>query len=146
MRLITRKIWRSYPEMDHLDDETCAAFVRQVKRSTRRQIPYLVLMSAGVGFGLTWLASTMATQLGWLLAPQYGHRFNPPVGEWLLKATIVVLLLLLVRAVLLRGALRRALKGQCRCLECRYILLGLPVAEIGHVRCPECGKVNLVPA
>ena len=153
MRLITRKLWRAFPELDRFDDERCERFVMM---SRRKLFPAtLRSLVAGavwlVGFAPTIILceivlETSEQSLGWAGR----HQTLLYLFAFLILAAGLFagsVLAMLARDRLLRGRVRRLLAARGKCAKCRYSLWGLPVPDNLTVICPECGlRAEVDPA
>jgi hypothetical protein len=160
MRLLTRTLWRAFPELDGFDDAQCARFVRAAARPLGHRLLRwaLVLLFAGLGallLPLALLAEGYADRRGWIGSTPVADALTKPrwMAEWLFLTIIPTLcfsfgglLGLLTRDVLLRLRVRAVLGHRGRCERCRYFLGGLPVGADLKVTCPECGQETLVDA
>ena len=147
MRILTRKIWRAFPELDRFGDEQCARFVKAANARTSAKV-------------MTWLVASIATALVsatalivpiWL-QPKCGNVYVFPALDdiymhalltrawfwawWMFAGGIAGFI---TRDVLLRLRVRRILRTRATCVQCRYSLLGLAVPASLIVQCPECG-------
>ena len=144
MRIITRRIYRAFPELDRYDDDRCERFVRAARRGFVR---------SAVRMGLVGLAFVVAMIAGLFPLWYAGgaiDRWTPirqgtPLGMALLMVLIAVPCLglaplagFLTRDFLLRRRVRYVLRARGVCLNCRYTLIGLPVGDGNTVACPEC--------
>jgi hypothetical protein len=155
MRLISRKLWRAFPELDQYDDEVCKRYIaraRQVRGSEVYVLTMvavilcsliLAILSTNVHYhALIWLADRLKTgyQIG---------AFSETFVELLVFVSLIWVPALsgfITRDFLLRRCVRQHLSGAI-CHGCRYSLIGLDIFDLQgetHVLCPECGeKVNL---
>jgi hypothetical protein len=146
MRILVRRIYRAFPELDAYSDEQCARFVRATRRGWARwgHRAVIVLVSAvsffGVMIGLAFLSSVLERY-------QNSIRRDVPWMEALIALAAVPLVALvpvsafLMRDVLLRRRLRWVLRDRSACPKCRYRLIGLAVSAQHTIKCPECGMV-----
>ena len=147
LRIITRKLYRAFPELDGFDDDQCERLLRQVKDG----VGYTpALGMALLVFGLlSFLGSIGLARVGYpflmsLLTEEMSRYWADRLA--LLAGLIVVLTIpsivgLVTRDVVMRFHIRRALAVRLRriqCLGCKYLLLGQRVID-GFVTCPECG-------
>ncbi|UCD74793.1 MAG: hypothetical protein JSV91_13520 [Phycisphaerales bacterium] len=147
LRIVTRKLYRAFPELDGFDDDQCERLLRQVK-SGMSYAPVLGL--ALLGFGLLpflcsiWLAVAGFQYLTDLLTDKLNRYWVDRLA--FLAGLIIVLTIpsvvgLITRDVVMRFHIRRALAARLKriqCLGCKYLLLGQRVID-GFVTCPECG-------
>jgi len=145
MRILTRRIYRAFPELDRYSDERCVRFVEAAAGSRRRRfgrfllsavigaLPALVLFGGGavvdkvvgrkdhlLGTGAAWAIGIGAVMI--VLWPLFGY---------------------LSRDFLLRCRVRHILRARGTCAGCKYSLIGVPVPPATDdgctVTCPECG-------
>ncbi|HZW06548.1 MAG TPA: hypothetical protein VFF65_05445 [Phycisphaerales bacterium] len=160
MRLITRKLWRAFPELDRFGDEQCARFVQAaasgiVSRALRwAAVAVAVMIGVSLipvaGMGEAWMVDR-----GWLKGPLLARALQKPswMGELVYGALMLAVLFscgaflgALTRDYLLRRRVRTVLRTRGRCARCNYFLGGLPVDDQLCVVCPECGFVTEVDA
>lgn len=160
MRLVTRKLWRAFPELDRFSDEQCQRFVKAANRRLSLRLVRWGLMA------VVWALVTFSPLLlafGELVLVEYGWRSDTSASRWLgrtwwvrsdigMGLTMVLMLALgglgagVVRDWLLRRRVRRVLRTRGRCAACHYFLAGLPVTASCTVVCPECGHTTEVDA
>lgn len=153
MRLIRRKLYRAFPELDRFSDEQCQRFMASVAGSMRHRLVRRAVILAGaavssaaavmlgmwLGEGTRWLVK-ITGQRGWLVDLIIAAMVFLLVGGGLLLAMVA-------RDVLLRLRVRGLLARNGSCPKCAYSLLGLPVSADLRVRCAECGtEVDVDPA
>ncbi len=148
MRVMTKQLWRAFPELDSFDDERCARFVAAAQRGRRAAL--LRLSAAGVAFVasaalLVTLSQIMLALLGVLSRPG-----DLPIGAIGIGVMVILTLAgaaaMLVRDVMLRRRVLWVIKAKGTCAGCGYGLLGLPVPDDLRVTCPECGLEMWVDA
>ncbi|MFZ4573037.1 MAG: hypothetical protein ACOYN0_01485 [Phycisphaerales bacterium] len=134
MRLLTRKLWRAFPELDRYADTTCRRFVRAAAGSFPRRLARFALAA-----GLSLIPAAAAT--GWSLASNRMHGSQPwlPPPTILLAACFAPALGYLIRDFLLRLRVRHVLRRRSICDRCSYSLVGIRLGADGVVLCPECG-------
>lgn len=148
MRLVSRKIWRAYPQLDRFSDEVCRRYVRHAFHARNFRYGVALLIVTGV------LAMTGAVAAVYFFFDSAMGGAEAARGNlWILLALALVSVLLasviwlpalaclMVRDVWLRRVLKQQLQA-AHCPGCRYQLVGLAIAEEGGrklVRCPECG-------
>ncbi len=140
MRLITRKIHRAFPALDHFSDAQCAHIVAAARGGIFARL-------CMVGIQLI-LAAGLAFLAGALLRRMTGPTVNMFLVAWrtyLLLALFIALTIgtfgvtfLFVRDWLLRFKVHLLLQRVGFCIACRYTLIGLRVIDCA-VLCPECG-------
>ena len=150
MRILSRKIWRAFPELDQFDDETCKRYItraKQMKGENGRAlliiftvVTVFVLMISSASFQFTVLS-------GWAERfAKYG-KVQPftemSILIWIFLTGLFVpwLVGLVVRDKILERCVRKQVKC-ASCPECGYNLIGLSIyGSDGHrlVKCPECG-------
>lgn len=151
MPLSVRKVYRAFPELEHLSDEECRRYVRKV-RADGGYIAF-VYPVVGVLAAAAWL-----TLLIWTVG-RAGYLGRLSLDD---PQPLMVVSALAVGGSVLFGSvaglicrdqllLRRIKRELCRarCTRCKHPLLGLPIRYTGlgppepgeaRVRCPECGK------
>lgn len=140
VRLVTRQLWRAFPELDRFDDATCRRFVKAAGAGWRGALIPLASVLVGVGiviaglwFGLsTWRGSHVLRAMGQVAF--FGGALVGPVAGYVL------------RDVLMRRQVRRVLRVRGVCRACGYSLVGLSVPDSLMVVCPECGVQSAVHA
>jgi hypothetical protein len=150
MRLISRKIWRAFPELDQYDDATCHRYIaraRQVRRTALHQTAIMFSLVASLAIAIT-LASPHYYALRWIAKQFWVNDKVDVMTDTLLNLLVFVsfiwvpaLTALIVRDRLLHRCVRRHLDGAI-CPGCRYSLIGLEIfgpTGRSKVRCPECG-------
>lgn len=150
MRLLTRKIYRAFPELDSFSDEQCVRFVKAVNASkTRLVIRGLISTVFAIGLGIVFLGLAIwgATELAdaWHFSEGLFWVF------WGVSGTLALLFAfipgLILGDLLLRLSVRSLLKRCGACPQCGYSLLGIRVGPEFVITCPECGrKVDVDPA
>jgi hypothetical protein len=145
MRLVTRTIWRAFPELDRFEDERCARFVSGAKRS--RSVPRRLLWWLGQGASTLPVFLTAAAAI--VLLQRWSQDGYNDLGKAYTAITLqgVVTVLAAAGALLvwigvghwfLRRRVTWVLRARGRCASCGYTLVGLPVSSTFHVVCPEC--------
>ena len=171
MRLISRKLWRAFPELDVFDDATCeVAMVRARGGAWRRRVrTMLQLIAAGLAFlvplgALGHYARGDPLWLRWGISysgrPVLLDRFVlGPLEQgimallldlsWIASALFIIgiataalVAWLLTRDVLLWFRIRYLLRRVGACMGCRHSLVGGPVINDQYVRCSECGVLT----
>ncbi len=149
MRILTRTIWRAFPELDRFSDEQCERFV---KAANARKVPKTITWCVVALVGVLVAAAAMIVPI-WLrpdIRGNYTYGFpywddiymHALLGKvwfwawWMLAGGIAGFI---TRDVLLRLRVRRILRTRATCVQCRYSLLGLAVPASLIVQCPECG-------
>ena len=143
MRLLTRRIYRAFPELDRYSDEQCLRFIRTARRGFFRRAWHYSLIGAVflvVVFGAMFPVAFVSNFVE--------HRTFRTTGlHWENLLTVLAsipclglapLAAFIVRDWLLRRRVRYVLRTRGVCHNCRYSLVGLPVDERGMVVCPEC--------
>jgi len=143
MRLVRRKTYRAFPELDHFDDATCDRFMWHVASDRRYKVisrSAMVLAFVIVGSAGLQVVRLVTWKLGLLV-------LSPAWQSWLLPLEVGLLLActflpaaaaMIARDIVLRHFLRRRFV-KVRCPTCGYSLLGQRL-EYGWIRCPECGR------
>jgi hypothetical protein len=138
MRLVARKIYRAFPELDRFSDEHCELYVRRAYGSWLFQIWAGVVCATVFCMMFALCGAVLVT----FVVPQ---RRGDVAIVWPASIVIATVLLaapfltaLLARDQLLLDRLRRQV-GKARCLRCEYSLLGQRMID-GIITCPECGQ------
>jgi len=152
VRILSRKIWRAFPELDQYDDETCKKYVNSAHAMSGRLLrTSFVLSAAFIGFGLAIVISEperrfLGRVLSWVFTD---IRFDGLVGSSIFAVTISNIIWMpwlagaMVRDFMLERCLKKKLM-KAGCPKCSYNLLGLEILQHNLqkvVRCPECGKI-----
>jgi hypothetical protein len=148
MRIITRKrIYRAFPELDHLSDFQCKQLMRRIRLSVWRLL--VIVLAAVVAFFISFVVFTLlASILPDLIEPLLWSDDAMIVVFLVLAIGAVVLpliLALLTRDIVLGAFLKHGMRVYLRhttCPGCGYQLLGQTVDGEGAVRCPECGRAT----
>lgn len=153
MRLVTKTIWRAFPELDRFSDEKCARFVR----AARVGRPLLQRLTWWAGQALAVAPIVWLTLWGFAWLGEWGLSYQRSLSQMytaitlqgvciLALAAVGLLLWIAVGHVFLRRRITFILRARGRCAQCGYGLAGLPVDATSHVYCPECGLEGLVDA
>lgn len=135
MRIVSRKLYRAFPELDKFSDELCEMYVKRVSSS----VSYKALATIsflGAAFGSLIVASFFLS----ILIDLMGSIFE----EYLLPVILILFLFipcfsaLLARDFCMQAFLRRQV-GRSRCLGCGYSLLGQRIKR-DLIVCPECAR------
>lgn len=139
MRLLTKKVYGAFPELDEYDDAQCSRFVEKAKGTSFNQATGVAFLFI-IGFG-TFAAVAMITRK-LLLVTLTGNRVS--VGDIAVSAAVILgaivapLTALLARDIRLRWRVRYVLRQRGTCLACGYSLIGLALDDQNVVTCPEC--------
>ncbi|MEY4787322.1 MAG: hypothetical protein RL692_1216, partial [Planctomycetota bacterium] len=125
MKLITHKIHRAFPALDHFSDAQGAHIVAAARGGIFARL-CMVAIQLILAAGLAFLA-------GELLRRMTGSALFIPLTIGTFGVTF-----LFVRHWLLRFKVNLHLQRVGFCLACRYTLIGLRVIDCA-VLCPECG-------
>ncbi len=146
MRIVTSKLYRAFPELDHLTDEQCERLIRRV-RNQRFNAWKTACMSIVAVVATTVAAIVLVFLMGSMLGDWLEKTdLRQTIAAWISIIAIIgwpAFMGLITRDVYLRHGLMIALNDyieRVRCLKCQYILIGLP-AEAGRVTCSECGHM-----
>lgn len=145
MRLLTRKIYRAFPELDSYGDEQCVRFVRAARRVLWVRCFHSLVISLVTLVALAPGIAMMAMLADWMSMGRNNPGWSEglKLGAWILSAVPLLgtglVLGYLTRDWLLRRRLRYVLRIRGQCPECGYGLVGLAVSADNHVTCPECG-------
>jgi hypothetical protein len=144
MRLIARKVYRAFPELDRFTDHQCDRFVRAVNRNYRGFVLRWFLV---IGLSALALISTFSFSTWYLYGGNRGWftylRLPPLLADVIPIALPLVFagaVALLARDIVIRLQIRRVIKTRGTCLGCGYSLLGIRVSQDRTVTCPECGS------
>jgi len=143
MRLISRKIWRAFPELDQFDDAECREYLKRSKPVANSALGSLLVICATLFALVLWVLvivlvmpviSGMGLSRGIFVAIQFV----------LLTALIWLTALsgFLMRDYWVRRFIRRRI-AMSICMKCGYSLIGLPM-QSDAVICPECGQSNRI--
>lgn len=145
MRLIASKVYRAFPELDAFDDAQCARFVAAANGAWGKVALRLGVI-ATVGIGLFVAGGFASLALGQIVSDRL--RLSE-LGQWAFTAvplailgTLALVAGLVTRDLLLRLGVRGVISRCGLCWNCRYSLLGMPVAADCRITCPECGEVT----
>lgn len=156
MRLITRKIWRAFPELDRFSDEQCTRFMMGAKRDwwVWRLLRLLAAITAFfVSALLLWAVLWVSIAL--MTGGRPSGRGLDLLSNWgaaimllgvVVPFAVAMLVAFSVRDALLRRRLRAVINNRGTCAGCGYLLLGMPVNADLKVTCPECGGETEVDA
>jgi len=146
MRVVARRVYRAFPELDRYSDEQCARFVRSARSSPGLVAMHWMLVLIAFGgsvVGAFYGASVIAEMAGvdlqrFDIRPEGrinrgagDRRDHAPCGSAGGAAH--------ARCAAARADRKRFLRERGVCPSCRYMLLGLPIAAGNTVVCPECG-------
>ncbi len=145
VRILTRRIYRAFPELDGYSDEQCARFLRAARRGFWRQVFYAIVV-----FLVFAVILGMGARLAAYLTEHFGtsQRLRGLPDAWFGVLNVLVCVpfvaaapvaAFLARDLLLRRRVRRVLRRDGLCPMCRYSLVGLPLDAGDGVVCPECG-------
>ena len=152
MRILSRKIWRAFPELDQFDDDVCRRYIRQARKlgnSTKGAffvmlvLPLSFVLWAGLMFNfdaiMYYLESWHNIEIFDFLSSSFRDVFIA------IRLTgyiwFPVLCMAIVRDRWLNRCIRKQLSGN-KCGACGYSLIGLSLmkdSEEPSVTCPECG-------
>jgi hypothetical protein len=144
MRIVARKIYRAFHELDRFSDERCQLFLRRAYGGIGFQL--------GVGLACVFVFVLTIVIVGMIVIPLVGSLARAIRNDGMevlatlagLSSMIMLAAIasLLVRDAVLRLRLRHHV-GKARCLRCDYSLLGQRVVQ-GVVTCSECGHAVTV--
>ncbi len=147
MRLITRKVWRAFPELDRFSDEQCRRFVKSARGSAMRRLFGWLLSAAFM------LIVLLLVAVGVLFLEEYSstvERLHDQSHVGFIGAVYGLLVLFvgwltfLQRDWRLRRRIGRVIRMRGTCQECGYSFLGLEPGADLKIRCPECGGLSEV--
>lgn len=145
MRLLTRKIYRAFPQLDQFDDEAC---IRSIRRAWSTDgfsrfclVLYVVVPVAVVLWAIVIMVASVVFDLS----------VFPYVSDSLyLMSTGFIWFPLIAgfraRDFWLARQVRKQIDGAC-CEDCGYCLVGLGINtsnQDSSVQCPECGKQHIL--
>jgi len=148
MRILTKKIYRAYPELDKFDDDVCKRYIKRALRLQNRwKFGLLLFLVLPISWGL-WAVLMFLTTL----LVDSGSFQNLP---GLLQDSVIAVLFsgiawmpllatLFTRDRWLHRCIRKQLTG-VQCPTCGYSLIGLSLLEDREhpsVHCPECGHTT----
>jgi hypothetical protein len=150
MRLITRKLYRAFPELDSYDDARCERFIRSARGSfTRDALRAFVRLALGASIAYCLVTGVFLFDAFYL--SRRGRGINQGVqGDWIRDLVLFsgiaigLLFVYLSRDVLLRLRVRHVLRTRGVCQKCGYSLIGLRVDDANVAVCPECETPNEV--
>lgn len=154
MRLITRRIWRAFPELDGYSDEEAKRLVRVARRQPGWFVEVLSCWTLGWLISGLPAALIVATPLGALFfGPALGGHgfgapdplFGQPLTASLTFSTLTLTAIFIGlghRDRLLRRAIVELRRPRLACADCGYSLVGLRECDQEWQPCPECGFEN----
>lgn len=146
MRIVTRKIYRAFPDLDTFSDDQCEHYVRRVTKSFKYIIVTApaVMAAFGVGGIIGILIVVSATAV---LDDLRARAPQPSIVEMMLLLFSVCLIIMMPALSALRvrdhmlWRFVRSQVGRARCLQCDYSLLGQRIVN-SIITCPECGRAT----
>jgi len=149
MRLISRKIWRAFPELDSYPDDVCRNYVRHARRlSNIWKGAAFTLLTLFLSFFVWVVVIFLSMNAVEDIASSARGGFMDFLGLLLMSLLLTgvlwfpVLCAFLVRDRWLRHSILSQLKTT-DCAGCGYQLIGLTIQEADDVKfviCPECGN------
>ena len=149
MRILTKKIYRAYPELDKFDNEVCK---RYIKRAIRLQNTWKFGALMFLIFPITWaLWAGLMYLVTFLVELRFFEKLPGLLQDSFLAvmlsgiAWVPLLVILFARDRWLHRCIRKQLTG-VQCPPCGYSLIGLTIntPDTPSVHCPECGQVTLL--
>ncbi|MCA9274471.1 MAG: hypothetical protein KDA29_00440 [Phycisphaerales bacterium] len=149
MRLISRKLWRAYPQLDRYSDEVCKRYMRHAFH--RRNLWKGVLLLITTVIVAIVVAAVSIHFFGYEVQAYSGSRRGSVsimfglmiVGAFLTSVLwFPVVSCFIVRDFWLRHVIQKQLQST-NCSGCDYQLLGLTIEreeQSAFVTCPECGN------
>lgn len=148
MRLITRKIYRAFPELDQFDDKACGRYVYRAKRKQNGTLGLLFYLLTVISMIALWIFLGVPWMIGFdWVTDLIGYRPGPYLRTFSEMMYVFGFIwfpwicCLLVRDLLLHKAVKNQVQGAC-CDHCNYRLVGLEILDLERrpsVQCPECG-------
>jgi hypothetical protein len=153
MRIITRKLYRAFPELDAFTDDQCRQYLLNIRQSKQQYSLVIIGIPTLLGlvhlFGLPYLLSRFVMR--WVYR---SFKFSlSQLDDTLFLLVIGTFLIvwlggsafwpLYLRDRLLGAELVKVLNNQLRktrCRTCSYSLIGQTPAPDGSLICPECGS------
>jgi DNA-directed RNA polymerase subunit RPC12/RpoP len=148
LRILRRKIWRAFPELDKYDDDVCQRYIHRAKRIDNSWkgwvLIFLTLPVAFIVWGvLSWMGSVFIAGLEYqhdiYLTDSFSIFF--PLVVLTGFAWFPLVSAFIVRDRWLNRCIRKQLSG-IKCGACGYSLIGLSLIDEAPnptVICPECG-------
>jgi hypothetical protein len=145
-RLLTRQLYRAFPELDAYSEEQCRRFMKAAGRGMKAWWHGVLFFVVAVA-GLAGAIAGGAAIFGW--HDDYLTRLRRDDVMVTIGADLACGLLLpigpfgalLARDWLLQRRVRWVLRSRASCPACRYGLIGLPLSPESTITCPECGFV-----
>lgn len=148
MRLISRKIWRAFPELDRFDDKTCERYITPGKKVASNPFGWVIYLGAVCLGVVIWAVICV---VAYVLIEDIDQKiWNSMLGAWIQVLAGIIgvgviwipcIVLLFTRDRFMWMRVKARLIG-ASCFQCSYCLVGLSpsTSEQGRgVRCPECG-------
>jgi hypothetical protein len=146
--MVSRKIWRAFPQLDRYPDEVCRHYVRHALRLNEIWKGVLLclasfVVSIGIWVGVLYLVADPVENFSSSARGGFMITIGLLLVALMLSGVVwfPILCTFITRDLWLRGVIRRQLRSSdC---ACGYQLIGL---EIQHdsaskfVTCPECGN------
>ncbi len=155
MKLPSTKFYRTHPDLDQYDDETCERLVQSAlyqRRDYGRALVLSVVISALLfwGFVLSWIVYGIAyTVLENNIIPNAAPETISSISV-IISATGMVVFPLVVVLPIWELWTRWCLKKHLitvRCPGCGYSLMGLEIQydyDFLYVECPECNRKRVI--
>jgi len=152
MRIITRKIYRAYPELDAYTDEQCVQYMANVKQRKLRFSMQIILIPTLLGLFHLLGIPILLRIIGRYLYDFWNALSTLDDTLFLLCWGVLIFIWLggsafwplFLRDKLLSKSVRRVLNSQLektRCRKCSYSLIGQTPCD-DTLSCPECGTVT----
>ncbi|MFK7759529.1 MAG: hypothetical protein AB8C13_06255 [Phycisphaerales bacterium] len=148
MRILTKKIYRAYPELDKFEDSVCKSYVKRARRLQNAWKGGLAVLGVLPFALIVWLIVVWASRVFYAGLNEVHSWQLSGLGEDLFAVFFITgvmwfpfIVCLLVRDRWLHRCLRKQLSG-VQCPGCGYSLLGLSLlssVDDPSVDCPECG-------
>ena len=151
MRIITRRIYRAFPELDDFTDKQCKLLMQRVRvaKSARAGMGVAALGMGFIAFILGLITSFVLFDPLENLFLDLGFRAFERLAiasSFLIALSPGFVTALITRDLILRRMLLKAIRiriDKVRCPKCKYILIGQSENN-GAVTCPECGQTTFL--
>jgi len=147
LRILSRKIWRAFPELDQFDDRVCKMYIKQARALHNSWRGAILVVASVFVAGITWIIVSffLAQLLNYL---QVGDRFETTGVLFIFTGFIWFpgLVALHIRDRWLLACIKKQIRTAA-CGACGYSLLGLEIGTHKNeqaVKCPECCEQTIL--